>query len=165
MLSPLRWPDYENKHGKLDTFLGSHPELFVIEGDCIQVREGAQEIIASMVARAKVRAATVAASAAASHPLKLSSVAVTPMAQTRLKRVPSTESQNPNGGSLNPIGVRVLSKSNDQMKHVLANGNGANMNRPNLGSQSKVINNGRSGPNYHGKQQCRSAGSLPGSRK
>ncbi|XP_076937999.1 uncharacterized protein LOC143605948 [Bidens hawaiensis] len=165
MLSPLRWPDYENKHGKLDTFLGSHPELFVIEGDCIQVREGAQEIIASMVARAKVRAATVAASAAASHPLKLSSVAVTPMAQTRLKRVPSTESKNPNGGSLNPIGVRVLSESNDQMKHVLANGNGANMNRPNLGSQSKVINNGRSGPNYHGKQQCRSAGSLPGSRK
>ncbi|XP_076898610.1 uncharacterized protein LOC143552220 isoform X2 [Bidens hawaiensis] len=164
MLSPLRWSDYENKHGKLDSFLGSHPELFVIEGDYIQVREGAQEIIASMVARAKVRAATVAASAAASHPSKLSSVAVTPMAQTRLKRVPSTESQNSNS-ALNPIGARVLGKNNDQMKHVLANGNGVNMNRPNLGSQSKVINNGRSGPNYHGKQQGRSSGSLPGSRK
>ncbi|XP_076952040.1 uncharacterized protein LOC143625639 [Bidens hawaiensis] len=164
MLSPLRWSDYENKHGKLDAFLGSHPELFVIEGDYIQVREGAQEIIASMVARAKVRAATVAASAGASHPSKLSSVALTPMAQTRLKRVPSTESQNSNS-ALNPIGVRVLGKNNDQMKHVLANGNGANMSRPNLGSQSKVINNGRSGPNYHGKQQGRSTGSLPGSRK
>ncbi|KAI3705866.1 hypothetical protein L1987_76115 [Smallanthus sonchifolius] len=88
MLAPLHWSDYENKHGKLDAFLGSHPELFVIEGDCIQVREGAQEIIAGMVARAKVRAATVAASAAASHPSLFSSVAVTPMAQTRLKRAP-----------------------------------------------------------------------------
>ncbi|KAK1431628.1 hypothetical protein QVD17_08119 [Tagetes erecta] len=74
MLAPLHWSDYESKHGKLDAFLGSHPELFVIEGDYIQVREGAQEIIAGMVARAKVRAATVAASAATSHPSLLSSV-------------------------------------------------------------------------------------------
>ncbi|XP_024968985.1 uncharacterized protein LOC112508550 [Cynara cardunculus var. scolymus] len=56
MLAPLHWSDYENKHGKLDVFLGSHPELFVMEGDHIQVREGAQEIIAAMVAHAKVRA-------------------------------------------------------------------------------------------------------------
>ncbi|KAI7738210.1 hypothetical protein M8C21_027163 [Ambrosia artemisiifolia] len=160
MLAPLHWSDYENKHGKLDAFLGSHPELFVLEGDYIQVREGAQEIIAGMVARAKVRAATVAASAAASHPSLLSSVAVTPMAQTRVKRAPSVnsnfnESHNPNGSSFNPVGVRLLNKNNDQMKQLLANGNGTGLNRPNLGNQGKVINNGRSGPHYHGKQQGR----------
>uniref|UniRef100_A0A251UNT4 DUF7725 domain-containing protein n=1 Tax=Helianthus annuus TaxID=4232 RepID=A0A251UNT4_HELAN len=147
MLAPLRWANYENKHGKLDVFLGSHPELFVIEGDYIQVREGAQEIIAGMVARAKIRAATVAASAANSHPSALSSVAVTPMAQTRMKRAPSVnsnfnESQSPNGGSFNPVGVRVT-----------ANGNGTNLNRHSFGNQGKVINDGRSGSNYHGKQQ------------
>lgn len=27
MLAPLNWSDYENKHGKLDVFLGSHPEV------------------------------------------------------------------------------------------------------------------------------------------
>ncbi|KAJ9546228.1 hypothetical protein OSB04_025935 [Centaurea solstitialis] len=175
MLAPLHWADYENKHGKLDVFLGCHPELFVIEGDHIQVREGAQEIIAAMVAHAKVRAAAVAASATSSHPSLLSSIAVTPMAQTRLKKAPSTNSQHltmqsqlPNGVSFNAAGVRVLSKQNDQMKPngsetrpgqasvLLANGNGINPDRANVGSQSKVISHGRSGPNYHGKQQARS---------
>ncbi|KAJ0474106.1 hypothetical protein HanRHA438_Chr15g0719161 [Helianthus annuus] len=108
MLAPLRWSDYENKHGKLDAFLRGHPELFVIEGDYIQVQEGAQEIIA---------------------------------------------------------GVRVLSKHNDQVKQILVNGNGTNLDRPNLGSQGKVINSGRPGSNYHGKQQGRSTGGLLGSRK
>ncbi|KAI3756967.1 hypothetical protein L6452_04499 [Arctium lappa] len=187
MLAPLHWSDYENKHGKLDVFLGSHPELFVIEGDNIQVREGAQEIIAAMVAHAKVRAAAVAASATSSHSSLLSSVAVTPMAQTRLKKAPSTnsnyanaekgrfnesqhltmQSQHPNGVSFNAAGVRVLSKHNDQMKPngpetrpnqasvLLANGNGTNLDRSSLDSQSKVISHGRSGPSYHGKQQGR----------
>ncbi|KAF5765722.1 hypothetical protein HanPI659440_Chr15g0605871 [Helianthus annuus] len=166
MLAPLRWSDYENKHGKLDAFLRGHPELFVIEGDYIQVQEGAQEIIAGMVARAKIRAATVAAS----HPSLLSSVAVTPMAQTRLKQGPSvnsffSESHHSNGVSFNPVGVRVLSKHNDQVKQILVNGNGTNLDRPNLGSQGKVINSGRPGSNYHGKQQGRSTGGLLGSRK
>ncbi|KAL8233078.1 hypothetical protein R6Q57_002856 [Mikania cordata] len=169
MLAPLHWSDYESKHGKLDAFLGNHPELFVIEGDYIQVREGAQEIIAGMVARAKVRAATVAASAVASHPSLLSSVAVTPMAQTRLKRAQSInsnyESQHQNAGSFNPVGARVLSKNSDQVKHILANGNGTSYSRPSMGNQGMAINNGRSVPNYHGKQQGRSTGSLLGSRK
>ncbi|KAM0038948.1 hypothetical protein Hdeb2414_s0012g00376431 [Helianthus debilis subsp. tardiflorus] len=108
MLAPLRWSDYENKHGKLDAFLRGHPELFVIEGDYIQVQEGAQEIIA---------------------------------------------------------GVRVLSKHNDQVKQILVNGNGTNVDRPNMGSQGKVINSGRPGSNYQGKQQGRSTGGLLGSRK
>lgn len=122
----------------------------MIKGDYIQVREGAQEIIAGMVARAKHRAATLSASATSSQPSLLSSVAVTPMAQTRLKKPQSVnsnytnteknrfnESQQSNGVSFNPVGVRVLRKQNDELK--LANGNGTNLNRP----------------NYYGKQQGR----------
>ena len=128
----------------------------MIEGDYIQVREGAQEIIAGMVARAKLRATTVAASAASSHPSLMSSVAVTPMAQTRLRKAPSinsgyanaeknrfNESQHLNGVSFNPVGTRVM------------NGNGTNLDRPNLGSQGKGVNHGRPSPNYQGKQQGR----------
>lgn len=135
MLAPLHWSDYEHKHGKLVAFLGSHPELFVIEGDYIQVREGAQEIIAAMVAHAKVRAAAVADSATSSNVSLLSSVAVTPMARTRLKKAPAVNPNyaNANGVSVNGVGVRVASKQNDQMKP-----------------------NGR--PNYNGKQQGRSRG-------
>ncbi|XP_071728635.1 uncharacterized protein [Rutidosis leptorrhynchoides] len=168
MLAPLNWSDYEDKHGKLDAFLKSHPELFVIEGDYIQVRDGAQEIIAGMVARAKIHAATVAASAATSYSSSLSSVAVTPMAQTRLKRAPSinssysdteknrfTESQHQNGVSFNPAGVKVLSKPSNQMN--VASGNGINVDRSNMRSQGKV--------NNHGRPQGRSTGGLAGSRK
>ncbi|KAI3720552.1 hypothetical protein L2E82_31540 [Cichorium intybus] len=57
MLAPLSWADYKIKYGQLADFLAVHPELFFIEGDHIQVREGAQEIIAAMAAHAKVRAA------------------------------------------------------------------------------------------------------------
>ncbi|XP_071709939.1 uncharacterized protein [Rutidosis leptorrhynchoides] len=176
MLAPLNWSDYENKHGKLDAFLGSHPELFVIEGDYIQVREGAQEIIARMVARAKLHAATVDASATSSQSSLLSSVAVTPMAQTRLKKAPSInssyanaeknrfiESQHQNGVSFNPVGVKVVSKPSDQIN--VASVNGLNVDRSNMGSQGKVINHGRPGSNYHGKPHGRSTGGLLGSRK
>lgn len=124
------------------------------------MQEGAQEIIAGMVARAKVRAAIVAASAAAAHPSLVSSVAVTPMAQTRLKQGPLinsyfSEPHHPNGVSFNPVGVRVLSKHNDQMKQMLVNGNGTNLDRPTLGAQGKVVNSGMPGPSYHAKQQPR----------
>lgn len=134
MLAPLNWSDYENKHGKLVAFLGSHPELFVIEGDYIQVREGAQEIIAAMVAHAKVRAAAVAASATSSNLSVLSSVAVTPMARTRLKKAPAVNSTHRFNESQHPIGVSV----NGQIKP----------------------NGGRSGTNYHAKQQGRSRGGF-----
>lgn len=66
-------------------------QLFVIEGDFIQLREGAQEIISASTAVAKVAAAA-AASASAPHSSLLPSVAVTPMSQThRLKKVPSID--------------------------------------------------------------------------
>ncbi|RVW89034.1 hypothetical protein CK203_029337 [Vitis vinifera] len=92
MLAPLHWHDYKKKYGKLDDFVASHPELFVIEGDYIHLREGAQEMIAATAAVAKV-----AAAAAVSSPYSslLPSVAVTPMAQShRQKKVPSIDSKH-----------------------------------------------------------------------
>ncbi|XP_041009701.1 uncharacterized protein LOC121253842 isoform X3 [Juglans microcarpa x Juglans regia] len=95
MLAPLHWHDYKKKYGKLDDFVVSHPELFVIEGDYIQLREGAQGMIAAEAAEAAV--AKVAAAAAESSPYSsfLPSMAVTPVAQShRLRKVPSIESKN-----------------------------------------------------------------------
>ncbi|KAJ4952906.1 hypothetical protein NE237_029738 [Protea cynaroides] len=91
MLAPLHWHDYKKKYGKLDDFVAGHPELFVIEGDSIQLREGAQEIISATAAVAKVAAA---AAVSAPYSSLLPSVAVTPMAQThRLKKVPSIDAK------------------------------------------------------------------------
>ena len=114
MLAPLHWHDYKKKYGKLDDFLAGHPEvsfvevlslvesfllmmicfisptmffclqLFVIEGDHIQLREGAQKMVAANAAVAKVAAA---AAAPSSYSSSLPSVAVTPMAQNRPKKV------------------------------------------------------------------------------
>ncbi|XP_071934082.1 uncharacterized protein [Coffea arabica] len=92
MIAPLHWHDYKKKYGKLDEFVSSHPELFVIDGDYIQLREGAQEIIAATAAVAKVAAAA-AAAVTSSYSSLVPSVAVTPMAQShRLKKAPSMES-------------------------------------------------------------------------
>ncbi|XP_043721925.1 uncharacterized protein LOC122669249 isoform X3 [Telopea speciosissima] len=91
MLAPLHWHDYKKEYGKLDDFVAGHPELFVIEGDFIQLREGAQEIISATAAVAKVAAA---AAVSAPYSSLLPSVAVTPMAQThRLKKVPSIDAK------------------------------------------------------------------------
>ncbi|XP_073297713.1 uncharacterized protein [Primulina huaijiensis] len=139
MLFPLHWHDYKKKYGKLDDFVASHPDLFVIEGDYIQLQEGAQEIIAATAAVAKVAAA--AAAAPSSYLSFLPSATVTPMAQSRrLKKISSldsspvnadkgssnsfqlsvTPSQNMNGTSLNIGGgvsnVKILSKSKDRVE-------------------------------------------------
>ncbi|XP_059304473.1 uncharacterized protein LOC132056342 isoform X5 [Lycium ferocissimum] len=142
MLAPLHWHDYKKKYGKLDEFVANHPELFVIDGDFIQLREGAQEIIAATAAAAKVAAA---AAAPSSYSSLLPPIAVTPMPQNhRLKRVPSVEptsekavfkdyavvrpanssdnlqSQISNGASFNVTGgisnVKILTKPRDQME-------------------------------------------------
>ncbi|KAJ8536947.1 hypothetical protein K7X08_035348 [Anisodus acutangulus] len=142
MLAPLHWHDYKKKYGKLDEFVANHPELFVIDGDFIQLREGAQEIIAATAAAAKVAAAAAAPSSYSSY---LPPIAVTPMPQNqRLKRVPSVEptsekavfkdyavvrpanssdnlqSQISNGASFNITGgisnVKILTKPRDQME-------------------------------------------------
>nr|POE99205.1 hypothetical protein CFP56_63684 [Quercus suber] len=158
MLAPLHWHDYKRKYGKLDDFVVGHPELFVIEGDYIQLREGAQEMIAAEAAVAKVAAAAAASSPYSSF---LPSVAVTPMAQShRLKKVPSVDSksvktdepsqfsavqnQQSNGVYFGVPGgvtnVKILSKSKEpremngpENRHVqstfLTVGNGSNLDR------------------------------------
>ncbi|XP_058786706.1 uncharacterized protein LOC131661257 isoform X3 [Vicia villosa] len=91
MLAPLHWHDYKRKYGKLEDFVTSHPELFLIEGDFIQLREGAHKMIAATAAVAKVAAAAAASSPYSSY---MPTVAVTPMAQShRLKKSPSTDSK------------------------------------------------------------------------
>ncbi|CAA0409582.1 unnamed protein product [Arabidopsis thaliana] len=78
MLAPLHWHDYRKKYGKLDDFVASHLELFAIEDDYIQVRDGAQKMVAASAAAAKVAAAA----AASSSPNSIY-VAMTPMAQSQ----------------------------------------------------------------------------------
>jgi hypothetical protein len=155
ILAPLHWHDYKKKYGKLDDFVTGHPELFVIEEDSIQLREGAQEMIAATTAVAKV-----AAAAAASSPYSsiFPSVAVTPMAQSRLKKVPSVVDppsqypvvQHPNGGVLfgGNSSVKILSKSRDL--------NGTSFDRSSAQS---------TGTNFVVKQQGRTTGvPLPSRR-
>jgi len=67
-------------------------QLFVIEGDFIHLREGAQQIISATTAAAKIAAAT---SSSAQYSSLLPSVAVTPVAQsTRQKRGPAVDSRS-----------------------------------------------------------------------
>ncbi|GJY57409.1 hypothetical protein Tco_0456524 [Tanacetum coccineum] len=155
MLAPLHWSDYESRHGNLNASLMS------FRGG--MARANNFELLQLCHASARQLQPS---SAASSHPSLMSSVAVTPMAQTRLRKAPSinssyanaeknrfNESQHLNGVSFNPVGTRVT------------NGNGTSLDRPNLGSQGKGVNHGRPSPNYQGKQQGRSTGALPGSRK
>ncbi|KAI4384868.1 hypothetical protein MLD38_002965 [Melastoma candidum] len=87
MLAPLHWHDYKKKYGRLDEFVASHPKFFLIEGDYIQLVEGAQEMIAAKAAVAKVAAA---AAASTTYSSALPNVAVTPMAQAhRVRNAPS----------------------------------------------------------------------------
>ncbi|PKU74266.1 uncharacterized protein LOC110106109 isoform X2 [Dendrobium catenatum] len=92
MLAPLHWHDYKKHYGKLDDFVSHHPELFVIEGDFIHLREGAQEIISATAAVAKVAAA--AAASSVSYSSLVPSVAVTPVSQTNRHKKSSVESNN-----------------------------------------------------------------------
>ncbi|KAF5732440.1 hypothetical protein HS088_TW18G01135 [Tripterygium wilfordii] len=173
MLAPLHWHDYKKRHGKLDDFVASHPNLFFIEGDYIQLREGAQEMIAATAALAKVAAAAAAASPYSSY---LPSVAVTPMAQPRMKKVssidskhvndektgfkeyvanPPTQNQHLNGVSSGVSGgtskVKILSKSKDPLQM-----NGPDFDRSSVSAtQIKGSNNGRPNANFVGKQQSR----------
>ncbi|KAL0875195.1 hypothetical protein Bca101_024900 [Brassica carinata] len=74
MLAPLHWHDYKKKYGKLDDFVASHLELFGIEDDYIQVREGAQKMVAASASAAGSKVA------ASSSPNSMY-VAMTPMAR------------------------------------------------------------------------------------
>ncbi|KAK4743449.1 hypothetical protein SAY87_001450 [Trapa incisa] len=149
MLSPLHWHDYKKKYGKLDDFLASHPEYFEIDEDFIRLREGALEMIAAAAAAAKVASAAAAAkvaSAAAttsSHSSILSSVAVTPMAQSyRPKSSASTDGKDvvPSAVDYHPSASQLLSAQNE---HV---------NGPNLGSAGGPTAQNYPDVNSHGMQ-------------
>lgn len=183
MLAPLHWHDYKKKYGKLDDFVSSHAELFVIEGDYIQLREGAQEMIAATAAVAKVAAAAAALSPFSSF---LPSVAVTPMAQPyRLKKIPDVKAADrtvSNGVYLHDAGgisnVKILSKSKDSLVlngpesrpgqpsvHSTV-GHGANPDRPGIGNnQNKGSANMRGSSNFVGKQHSRTSGVVSTSRR
>ncbi|XP_022138130.1 uncharacterized protein LOC111009376 isoform X2 [Momordica charantia] len=122
MLAPLHWHDYENKYGKLEDFVAGHPELFVIEGDYIQLREGAQKTIAATTAFAKVAAAAAASSHYSSY---LPSVAMTPMAHTnRSKRIPPADSKNMKTEKTSVFTPNIAKDSSQgpPMKNQLKNG-------------------------------------------
>ncbi|GAA0164773.1 hypothetical protein LIER_20328 [Lithospermum erythrorhizon] len=188
MLAPLHWHDYKKKYGKLEEFVAGHPELFVIEGDYIQLKEGAKEIIAATAAAAKVAAATAGIT---SHSQHLPSVAVTPMAQShRLKILPtesisSGKTNNPShspamqnrlrkGNSFHFAGAasnaKILSKPKDRLepngsesRSIYSAGlngtSGTNTYLKELGaSPSKVSANGRVAANVIGRQQGRAIG-------
>ncbi|KAF0898278.1 hypothetical protein E2562_007132 [Oryza meyeriana var. granulata] len=132
MLAPLHWHDYKKHYGKLDDFVASHPELFVIEGDFIHLREGAQQIISATTAAAKI--AAVASSAPYSS--LLPSVAVTPVAQsTRQKRGPPVDSRSStimpsrNGSTATNFGDQfdkssLNAKANDSVGYNIVQGIG-----------------------------------------
>ncbi|KAE9587265.1 hypothetical protein Lalb_Chr23g0271841 [Lupinus albus] len=147
MLAPLHWHDYKRKYGKLDDFVASHPELFMIEGDSIRLREGAQKMVAAAVAK-------VAAAAAVSSPYSsyMPTVAVTPMAQShRMKKAPSIDSKNIN---------RVHSSV---QLHV---GNGGSIDRLSMSSaQNPVSANGRVIQSFALKPQSRATGAAYPSRR
>lgn len=86
MLAPNHWHDYKKQYGRIDEFVASHPELFVIDGDLIHLREGAHATISATTAVAKVAAAA----AAAASPIgtgRLPTVAVTPVAHSQVHRL------------------------------------------------------------------------------
>lgn len=170
MLAPLHWHDYKKKYGKLDDFVASHPELFVIDGDYIQLREGAQEIIAATAAVAKVAAATATPSL---YPSRIHSVAVTPMAQShRLKKTAddisqlmAMQSQHSNGaysGGGGISNVKILAKPRGPMELNASETRDASSVPLAVGNGSS---HGRTSLNAHGLQQGRITSVSSNSRR
>lgn len=112
MLAPLHWHDYKKMYGKLDDFVANHPDLFLIEGDYIHLREGALEVIAATAAVAKVAAAA-ASAPPSSYSSSVPSVALTPMSQSyRLKKVPSMESSVNSSNSVSHVSYMEIQNQN-----------------------------------------------------
>ncbi|KAH8949214.1 hypothetical protein BDL97_10G019900 [Sphagnum fallax] len=77
LLAPLRWHDYRKQYGRLDEFVNSHPELFVIDGDYIHLKKGAHAVVSGTTT-------TVAGAAATTGPIaqpQLPPVVVSPVPQ------------------------------------------------------------------------------------
>lgn len=180
MLAPLHWHDYKKKYGKLDDFVASYPDLFFIEGDYIQLREGAQKIIAAKATAAKVAAAAAAAAAPSSFSLLMPSVAVTPMAHSRrVKKFSAMQSQKLNGSTFQIAGgvsnVKILSKLNNYIEPVDSVAMPGWSTMPTVGNgmtpdridflQSKGPSHGRPGMSEVGQKQSRTTGAASSPRR
>ncbi|XP_050385247.1 uncharacterized protein LOC126801826 isoform X2 [Argentina anserina] len=142
MLAPLHWHDYKKKYGKLNDFVAAHTELFVIEGDYIQLREGAQEMIAATAAAARVAAAR-----AASSPFILPSVAVTPVAQTYfLKKMLSIDSKNEVAATPNASNTHLQSVKQNQQLNGVSFGVSGGLSNVKILSKFKELNGSESTP-------------------
>lgn len=180
MLAPLHWHDYKRKYGKLDDFVASHREvscindlecfcfcmdvyylmrtlicifqLFVIEGDYIQLREGAQEMIAATAAAAKVAAA---AKASSPYSSSLPSVAVTPVAQThRSRKISSLDTQNVVISTANATDNHLQSvKQNHQL-------NGVSFGVPGVLSNVKILSKSKESWELNGPETKSSQSSV-----
>ncbi|KAL3695744.1 hypothetical protein R1sor_009820 [Riccia sorocarpa] len=136
MLAPLHWHDYRKQFGRLDEFVGTHPELFVIEDDFIYLREGAHATVAATTAMAKAAAA--AAAVAPSGPSRMPNVAVTPVAQGQVQR-----GRNLKGSNVSQKDKKVLPGPNpDAVPHSSSSSQSTN-SRQNQG----VVSNGAAGGN------------------
>ncbi|KAL6900672.1 hypothetical protein ACP4OV_005348 [Aristida adscensionis] len=166
MLAPLHWHDYKKQYGKLDDFVASHPELFVIEGDFIHLREGAQQMISATTAAAKIAAATLSS---APHSSLLPSVAVTPVAQsTRQKRGPVLDSRSSN--TIPSGNGSVANNFTDQFNIIQGVGDvtisgKAKHIQDNGSMHTTAANGGNIRHGYGGKQQGRSSGPAYSSRR
>ncbi|CAH9140850.1 unnamed protein product [Cuscuta epithymum] len=139
MLSPLHWHDYKKKFGKLDDFVASHPELFLIDEDYIQLREGAHEKVAAISAAAKVAAAAAATSSSYSPPHLPSVVSVTPMAQLMKPKNPDLIASRTN-------------KDTPSVEFYISDGINSEKNYIHPRQSSSP---GKPGPNLVGRQQER----------
>lgn len=94
----------------------------MIEGDYIQLRQGAQKKVVATAAAAKVAAAAASPSPCSSH---LPTVAVTPMAQSHrgLKKVPSVDSKNvKTDKSVKDYAIISPNVTGEPLKHQQTNG-------------------------------------------
>ncbi|XP_054788775.1 uncharacterized protein LOC129294428 isoform X2 [Prosopis cineraria] len=150
MLAPLHWHDYKRKYGKLDDFVASHPELFMIEGDYIQLREGAQKMVVATAAVAKVAAA--AASSSSSYSSYLPTVAVTPMAQShRLKKGPSIDPKNVKTDiSVKDFAVISSNPTDEALKHQQTNGVSVSVTRGL--ANAKILSKSKDSQNVDGPE-------------
>ncbi|KAL3630744.1 hypothetical protein CASFOL_023728 [Castilleja foliolosa] len=168
MIAPLHWHDYKKKYGKLDDFLASHPDLFLIEGEYIQLREGAQEIISATAAVAKVSAI-----APSSYSSLMPPVALTPMAQPHRSKIVSTapamQNKHLNGGLFHVSGgVSNVQISSNPKDKVESNGSGMRSGRvqlPIAGNGDISHMKGASRGRHIGKQQIRDKERCIGSKK
>jgi hypothetical protein len=121
----------------------------VIEGDFIHLREGAQQIISTTTAAAKIAAAT---ASSAPYSSLLPSVAVTPVAQnTRKKRGPANAIPTRNGSITDQF--NIIQKVGDITISSKDNGFSDETRTGKSSMQTTAANGARHG--YGGKQQGR----------